>query len=1063
MQRTGAKTPGHGGDAAVSAGLLGLQATAGNAAVAGLVRRTQVQRADAGWEDAKKQGHYWNAAKRSVGAVDRFPLQLASGGYPGAGLDDVSAGLTSESARNRAIALVPTGLKPEEGVTVFLHFHGHAEKAGRPYASWREHVADKDHPERSGKVRDVAHDQIAQQIEAAGDPQVLGVLPVGVGPSMFAASYNDFAGGPYLEQVFKALVEVGATKTQIPLSKAQVVLGAHSGGGFTVNSMLAAATDEAAGKKVKGKSTAGARIAEVAIFEAAIDNGRWKTVWAWARPHLDRLAAVLGGQATAADKADAIKETPRLRAYYGRSYVKAHEALAGAIAGWFDEPFASGRTNREALGGYVDDVASLFRVIHVAGVGHEEIVRGHALDDKGAAGSVTDALKALHDPKAGPIPGLGTVETPKPKKAAAKHKAKAAAAPPTPSTSTVAGPSPPSQSAGSAAKGATDVTISWGSNAKRDAVADTSLAILKDVLRAAGLSSATITSTARNATDQARAMYQNLVGQGVAKQKKLYGPAGDKVIDVFVALRDEGRSPQEIKDGMRDEIVAIGPSKVSRHCGDPALLNVFDVGPNSLGDGEAKQAFNAAAAAEVGVRVSKYIPYPKDPGDHFEIKPSGGTAPAPESDAPKVEAPAPKPAPAPAPAPAAPAPAPAKAPAPKPSAPTATGAAVAKAAGWKASDATSSYALTDDQRAALNDHKELRAKAKRLKELRKAEKAGTLSDADTAELATLQALEARVKKAGKLAFQKEDTEEVLAAAGLTVKGWYSNIVQGSFLGIPLTVHKDLAERLDRAQNALVGDENINRANQSAADLGKTLKMYASTSDMRAPKAATGGTKLSLHTFGLAVDLNYKGNPMVGNKKPEKKADKGPEEDKRFATAMAARTPRLVERAMWLMHGQAFDIEAENAALRGKKNVEAAWDAHRKASDALVAYLGLAADVESPAFAARVKACGEPKGVKWDQPTTGAWWNDVAWWKKRVTDDLGLADTYDFSEKGHHGKAVLTGYMDLTKEVVVALVDAGLLWGGQYGDGPKDIMHFDWRDGGDAAKINEARGKDKPNH
>ena len=30
------------------------------------------------------------------------------------------------------------------------------------------------------------------------------------------------------------------------------------------------------------------------------------------------------------------------------------------------------------------------------------------------------------------------------------------------------------------------------------------------------------------------------------------------------------------------------------------------------------------------------------------------------------------------------------------------------------------------------------------------------------------------------------------------------------------------------------------------------------------EAATGGTKLSLHTFGLAVDLNYKGNPFFGN-------------------------------------------------------------------------------------------------------------------------------------------------------------------------------------------------------
>jgi hypothetical protein len=131
------------GRPAVGASLLGLQAAAGNAAVAELVQLARVQRDSAGWEDAKKQGHYWNAGQRTVGAVDRFPLQLASGGFPDEGLDAESAKMTSESARNRAIALVPRGLKPQDPVTVFLHFHGHVEHAGRPYASWREHSASR--------------------------------------------------------------------------------------------------------------------------------------------------------------------------------------------------------------------------------------------------------------------------------------------------------------------------------------------------------------------------------------------------------------------------------------------------------------------------------------------------------------------------------------------------------------------------------------------------------------------------------------------------------------------------------------------------------------------------------------------------------------------------------------------------------------------------------------------------------------------------------------------------------------------------------------------------------
>lgn len=1050
------RTPLASGPIPLRARVLSLQATAGNAAATRLLQRSSVQRDDAGWSDAKKQGGVWNAGKKSVGAVDRYPLQLTIGGLDDEGLDKESNKLTSESAKHRAIALVPSGLKPGQPVTVLLYFHGHVENAAtRPYASWREHRKDKVHPERSGQVRDVAHDRIAQQIEAGGDPQVLGLLPVGVGPSMFSRGYNTFAGKPYLTEVCDALLKVGATKTKIDIDTAQVILGAHSGGGFTVNSMLKAATAEAAGKTPKGLSTAGARIAEVALFESAIDEGRWKTVWKWAESHLDRLARLLDSQAAAADKAKAIREAPRLRAYYGASYVQPHKDLRTAILAWFDQPFlekgkATGRKNRDALVPYLDEVAGLFRVIHVPGVTHEEIVRGHALSDKGAAdaGTVTDAIKALKDPKAGPIPGLGTVVTPTPKKKAKK------AAPAAPKSSTAA-PQGGAAQAGAAAllpsRPATDVTITWGPNAKQDAVADPSVAILKDVVRAAGLTKATITSTARSAADQARAMYQNLTTHGVAKQKALYGATGDKVIDTFVALRDAGTSGQEIKDGMRDKILELGPSRVSRHCGDPKVLNVFDVGPNSLGDDDAKEAFNAAARAEVGARVSKYIPYPKDPGDHFEIKPSGGVdraALVTDGADEKAAAPAPKPAPKP---------------------PASAGTAAAKPtnalAGWKTSDATAAYTLTVDERAALDaqtaderdaDRTELKAKKKRLKDLRAAKRKGPLGVAESKELADLEALEGKVKAAGKLAFEKQDTEEVLKAAGFTVTGWYSDVVKGTFLGIPLRVHKELAERLERAQSTLVADTKTNPKGLAAKDLGTQLGMYPSVSDVRAPKAATGGTKLSLHTFGLAVDLNYAGNVFIGNKDPDDTKDAA-----KKAKMMAARTPRLVERAMWLVKGKSFNVEAADAVPRKAKDVSKAWDAHREASDALVTYLGLGAKIDAKEFVDLVKACGEPKGVKWNQPDKGTWWTDLAWWKQRVTDDSGLQDTYDFSEQKHHGYAAKTGYMDLSKEVVEALVAAGLTWGGQYG-GAKDMMHFDWRSGGDAAKVDTARAADKPN-
>lgn len=168
------------------------------------------------------------------------------------------------------------------------------------------------------------------------------------------------------------------------------------------------------------------------------------------------------------------------------------------------------------------------------------------------------------------------------------------------------------------------VTITFGANAVESAVSAYSKGILEDVLRAAKLTSATITSTARTPTDQARVMYNNLEGtgegQGVEAQKKLYGNAGDKVVDVYVALKAEKKTADEIKAAMKAKIDELGPTNVSRHISDPAKLNVFDVGPNSIGDDAAQTAFKTAAQAET--RISHFIPYPDDPGHHFEIKPS---------------------------------------------------------------------------------------------------------------------------------------------------------------------------------------------------------------------------------------------------------------------------------------------------------------------------------------------------------------------------------------------------------------------------------------------------------
>jgi len=179
---------------------------------------------------------------------------------------------------------------------------------------------------------------------------------------------------------------------------------------------------------------------------------------------------------------------------------------------------------------------------------------------------------------------------------------------------TGATPAPP-------AGGAEAITIEFGAKAQRQAVSEHSLAVLRAILKAAGLTRALITSTSRTPADQARAMYDNLETQGVARQKQLYGKAGDQVIDVYVQAKAAKKSKEDILALMEAKIRALGPSRVSRHCASGALLQVVDVAPSSI---EARDRFVKAVLAEK--RVAKFLRPPSDPAYHLEIPQPGPSA-----------------------------------------------------------------------------------------------------------------------------------------------------------------------------------------------------------------------------------------------------------------------------------------------------------------------------------------------------------------------------------------------------------------------------------------------------
>lgn len=162
-------------------------------------------------------------------------------------------------------------------------------------------------------------------------------------------------------------------------------------------------------------------------------------------------------------------------------------------------------------------------------------------------------------------------------------------------------------------------TITFGANANQAIVSEHTRTVLNDILQASGNDSATITSTARTVEDQARIMYGNIERQGVDEQKRLYGKNGDKVIDAYVAAKAEGLGEMEIRARMVAKINELGPTNVSKHLADPAVLNVIDVSPNSISD---REAFEAAVRADP--RVSKFLtPGDGDPAYHIEIPQNG--------------------------------------------------------------------------------------------------------------------------------------------------------------------------------------------------------------------------------------------------------------------------------------------------------------------------------------------------------------------------------------------------------------------------------------------------------
>jgi hypothetical protein len=193
--------------------LFALQRSAGNAAVARLLQRQ-------GWDDARKGG--WNEAPRSVTGTQRIPVK----GLKKGNQSEDPQGHTKESAKGRAIVIVPDGIDLSKEVDVLLHFHGWAE------GGFRERKTKGDQGQGpAGSVHDVENDRLPQQLAAKGR-NIVGVLPQGTDFSSFGISDPQ---GYVTDALALAAAELPSVLPKligpIKFTPGRIIVSGHSGGG----------------------------------------------------------------------------------------------------------------------------------------------------------------------------------------------------------------------------------------------------------------------------------------------------------------------------------------------------------------------------------------------------------------------------------------------------------------------------------------------------------------------------------------------------------------------------------------------------------------------------------------------------------------------------------------------------------------------------------------------------------------------------------------------------------------------------------------------------------------
>lgn len=162
-----------------------------------------------------------------------------------------------------------------------------------------------------------------------------------------------------------------------------------------------------------------------------------------------------------------------------------------------------------------------------------------------------------------------------------------------------------------------EVTIRFRDGVNSDGVTTHAIELLKMLGASSGNPHIDVSSVARTPYDQARVMYDNCLKLGVRSQYDLYARAGDKVVAVYEREVKQGKDKNAVIKAMQAKIMEIGPSRVSRHCVDTSIMNVFDVPFSSITN---KKEFRRALNKFHPYPISRYLDENSNNCFHIEMK-----------------------------------------------------------------------------------------------------------------------------------------------------------------------------------------------------------------------------------------------------------------------------------------------------------------------------------------------------------------------------------------------------------------------------------------------------------